>query len=82
MKTSKSLILASLFAIALSNMASAATIIRFTGSTAFRAETTQAIIKVLGGATATFALIKMRLIPLQSKTPATRLSITRLKQLL
>ena len=55
MKTSKALILASLFAIALSNMASAATIIRFTGSTAFRAETTQAIIKVLGGATATFA---------------------------
>ena len=55
MKTSKSLILASLFAIALSSMASAATIIRFTGSTAFRAETTQAIIKVLGGVNATFA---------------------------
>ena len=55
MKTSKSLILASLFALALANLASAATIIRFTGSTAFRAETTQAIIKVLGGVNATFA---------------------------
>jgi len=40
---------------ALSSMATAATIVHFTGSTAFRAETTQAIIKVLGGASATFA---------------------------
>src|SRR5271165_5712558 len=55
MKTSKSLILASLFAIALSSMASAQTIIHITGSTAFRAETSQAIIKALGGTTCTFA---------------------------
>jgi hypothetical protein len=55
MKTSKSLILASFFAMALSSMASAATFLRLTGSTAFRAETTQAIIKALGGNTATFA---------------------------
>lgn len=40
---------------ALSSMASAATIIHITGSTAFRAETTQAIIKTLGGTAATFA---------------------------
>ena len=55
MKTSKSIVLASFFAIALSSMASAATILRITGSTAFRAETTQAIIKALGGVNATFA---------------------------
>ena len=40
---------------ALPSMASAATIVHFTGATAFRAEATQAIIKVLGGASATFA---------------------------
>jgi len=56
MKSSK-LILASFLAVALTTMANAAaTIVHFTGSTAFRAETHQAIIRALGGAgTCTFA---------------------------
>ncbi len=54
MKINK-VILASSLALALASMASAQTILHVSGSTAFRAETTQAIIKALGGNSATFA---------------------------